>query len=134
MATRNGFDIGRMTSNYANLRTIPAVLGVLFGLMSLYQFGAFGDTLGFAWFDYELTAMHAMVGSLIVYVIAFASSETRSFDHYHDGEKVLIAVSVLLILLYPQVDYAVTLVEYHDPGTMIVAWLVTISGYGVAIR
>ena len=80
--------VNRTLNNYANLRTVPALLMVLFGLSSLVVFGAFGSGgLEFAWADYELTAAHSSGISQIVFVVAFASSEPRDSEHYADWES-----------------------------------------------
>lgn len=70
-----------LVSDYANLRTVPAILGIAFALASLYQFGGVA-TLEFTWRSYTLQSGHAMLVSLGTMVVAFALSETKSFDYY----------------------------------------------------
>ncbi|MFP8954838.1 hypothetical protein ACLI4Z_18030 [Natrialbaceae archaeon A-arb3/5] len=133
MATNNGLNPSGIVNDYANLRTVPALLSVFFAMASLYQFGAVSD-LHIEWFDYTLTSTHAIGGSLAVYLIAFASSQTKSFDHYEDWEKVTIASGPVLIIGYEYLPYLPTAIEYHDPATFVLAWLVAMASYGVAVR
>lgn len=83
--------------DYFNLRQVPMVLSALFLLASAYQFGGVG-TISFPWFNYTLTAEHAVLGSTAAFVVAFASSETKSFDMYETWEQALIAAGPAVIL------------------------------------
>jgi len=120
-------------NDYANLRALPALLGVIFGIMSLYQFGAVSE-VEVLWLDYTLTTQHATLGSLFVFVLAFASSQTKQFEHYEDWEKVLIAASPVVILGNEYVGMIHDLVTHSDPWTQVLAFLIAMGGYGVAMR
>lgn len=119
--------------DYSNLRAVPALLGMLFGLFGLYQFGAF-STLELAWFNYTIQTNHVMLGSLGIFALAFMSSETKSFERYDDWEQGLIAASPVLIVTYEHVQFVTDLVNNTEPWTQILAFLITVAGYGVAMR
>lgn len=120
-------------SDYSQLRAVPALLGMLFSIFGLYQFGAF-STLELAWFDYTIETNHVMFGSLAIYAVAFMSSETRSFEHYDDWEQALIAASPVLIVGYEYVGFVADLVNSADPWSQVLAFLIVAGGYGVAMR
>ncbi len=123
-----------VVSDYTSLKTIPALLGILFALSSLYQFGGISE-VHLAWLDYSLTTQDAMVASLGTFAVAFASSETKEFDSYDGWEKVLIAGSPGTILLFEMTDIVPDLIlGLGDPLGYILAYLVTIAGWGVAVQ
>lgn len=124
-----------LIADYRNLRTIPAVLGMVFFMSTLYQFGAFQSELSFAWFDYTLTTEHAVFASLMIYAVAFASSETRQFEHYEDWEKILITLGPVLVIA---TEYSTLANEWimttSDPWSQITGAAIVLIGYGVAIQ
>lgn len=75
-----------------------------------------------------------MLTSLGVLVVAFASSETKSFDHYEDWEKVLIAAGPILIVAHQYVTYVSDQFAAHDPTLPIIGFAVTIAAWGAAVR
>lgn len=131
MATRSS--VSGIVSDYSHLRTLPALLSVVFALASLYQFGGISE-VHLVWADYTLTTQHAMLTSVGVYALAFASSETKAFDHYQDWEKVLIAGGPALIVGYQYVDFISNLVNTMSNTGPIVAFLITVAAWGVAVR
>lgn len=125
--------VSRKFDDYTQLKTLPAMLSVAFVLASLYQMGGLG-TLELTWLDYTLTAEHAVLISAGSFVVAFASSETRSFEHYDDWEQAMIAAGPAVILGENYVPFvADQLANLGEPG-YIVAFLVTVASWGVAIR
>ncbi len=120
-------------SDYAELRTLPAILGIFFSVASLYQFGGI-STVELTWIGYTLTAEHATIVSLVVLVIAFASSETRQYENYSDEEKLLIVAGPVLILAYQYVDLVNNTITNNDPFASAVAWTITMVAWGVAVR
>jgi hypothetical protein len=122
-----------LVSDYAHLRTVPALLSIFFAMASLYQFGGVTE-LHFAWFDYTLTAQHGLVASLGIFALAFASSETRRFDHYADWEKVLIGTGPVLLVVHQYVDPINTAFANNAPWLPIVGFLVSIAAWSVAVR
>lgn len=119
--------------NYANLRTIPALLGIIFAIASFYQFGAIAE-VHFPWFEYTLTTQHAMFIALGAYAIAFASSETRQFENYENWEKGFIAAGPAVIILHQYSEYFQDLMASNDPALSMVAVLIALAGWGVAVQ
>jgi hypothetical protein len=132
--TRYSNSVKGLASDYGHLRTIPAFLGILFTLSSLYQFGGISE-VHLAWMDYTLTTEHAMMASLGTFMVAFASSETKSFEAYQDWEKGFIAAAPGLVLLYEVTQFVPDLLHgLGDPLGPIVGFLITVAGWGVAVR
>ncbi|WP_254764117.1 hypothetical protein [Natrinema marinum] len=119
-------------NDYSQLRAVPALLGMLFSIFGLYQFGAF-STLTIAWFDYTIQTTHVMLGSLAIFAVAFMSSETKSFEHYDEWEQAMIAASPVLIVGYEHISFITDLVN-TSTWTQILAFLIVAGGYGVAMR
>jgi len=132
MATRNYTSMGSIVDDYSQLKAVPALLGMLFSLFGLYQFGAF-STLELAWFNYTVDTTHVMLGSLAIFAVAFMSSETKQFENYHDWEQALIAASPILIVGYEHVQFVTDIVN-TGTWTQILAFLIVAAGYGVAMR
>ena len=127
---------GSMTStlsDYTHLRTLPALLSVVFVLAGLYQFGGIAE-VEIVWLDYLLTAEHATVISLAAFAAAFASSETKALDHYEKWEQVAIAAGPILIVGYQYTDFVYDLVSTEGNFGPVVAFLVTVVAWGVAVR
>lgn len=120
-------------SDYTHLRTLPALLSVVFVLAGLYQFGGISEVM-LVWLDYSLTAQHAMLVSLGAFVVAFASSETKDFSYYEDWEKVAIAAGPLVIIGYEYVPFVSDLISTTSNLGPIVAFLLTVVSWGVAVR
>jgi len=121
-----------VVSDYSRLRTVPAMLSIVFALASLYQFGGISQ-VNLTWLDYTLSAQHAMLVSLGTLVVAFASSETKQFDSYEDWEMAVIAAGPLLIVTYQYIPEITDLVNGSDI-TQAVAFMVSIAAWGVAVR
>lgn len=119
--------------DYANLRTIPAFLGIFFALASLYQFGGIA-TVELTWLSYTLTTQHAMLASLGTYAVAFASSETKSFEHYENWERGMIAAGPVLIVGHQYVPFVTDAIANNSPAGGILAFVVALGSWGVAIR
>jgi hypothetical protein len=131
MASRNS--PRSVAADYAQIRTVPALLGILFAVASLFQFGGVTAPT-FTWFDYTLSASHAMLISLGAYVVAFASSETKAFEYYEQWEQVLIAAGPVVILAHHFAPAVRSLVTDFDPFAGAVLFLLTIASWGVAVR
>lgn len=126
--------MGDTLGDYANLRSVPALMGIVFTMSSVYLFGGI-EGLTISWgINYTLTTSHALWASIAVYVVAFASSETKQFASYEDWEKFLIAAGPLIMVGYEHVQYVTDLINNSAPELQIVAFVITFVGYGVAIR
>lgn len=119
--------------DYASLRTIPALLSVLFALSTMYQFGGLSQP-SFQWLGYQMTGAHAMLISLGSYIVAFASSETKEFKNYATGERVLIALSMVIVFGQQQIVTISEMMAAHQPAAGMVAYLLVMLGWVVAIR
>ena len=122
-----------VVDDYKNLRTVPALLGILFAVASLYQFGGIAE-VHLSWFDYTLTTEHAMFASLAVLVVAFASSETKDFQRYEDWEKGVIAAGPALIIAHQYWDWLADHFVTHDPTLPVIGFLIAVAAWGVAVR
>lgn len=132
MATARSSVTG-MLGDYARLRTIPALLSVLFAATTLYQFGGVSQPT-FEWVGYTLVPAHAMLVSLGAYIVAFASSETKEWRNYTSAERVLIAAGILIVFGQQQITAISSMMAAHQPASGIVAYLITMLGWGVAVR
>ena len=133
MASSYSRSMSDTLSDYTHLRTLPALLSVVFVLAGLYQFGGISEVM-LTWFSYSLTAQHATFVSLGAYAIAFASSETKRFEHYEDWEKVAIAAGPLVIVGYQYVPQIADIINTSSNLGPIVAFLATVVAWGVAVR
>lgn len=122
-----------LANDYANLRTIPALLGIVFAMSSLYQFGGIA-TLEFTWFSYTMTAEHATFISLAAYGLAFASSETKQIENYQTWEKLLIGSGPVLIMGYQFTEIVASFVNTSGNFGGIAAFLLVVASWGVAVR
>jgi hypothetical protein len=124
-----------MLGDYAHLRTLPAMLSVVYVLAGLYQFGGVSDVTLVWLSNYTLTAEHATFASIGTFLVAFASSETKAFDMYEDWEKVAIALGPVVIIGEQYVtEISNLLLDLGDPLGMQVAFLLTVVSWGVAVR
>ncbi|PHQ38020.1 hypothetical protein DJ69_13875 [Halorubrum persicum] len=133
MASSYSNSMGDALSDYTHLRTLPALLSVVFILAGLYQFGGISEVM-LTWIDYTLTAEHATFISLAAYAIAFASSETKQFDSYEQWEQVAIALGPVIIAGYQYVPQLADLINTSSNLGPIVAFLATVVAWGVAVR
>jgi hypothetical protein len=126
--------VGDTLSDYTHLRTLPALLSVAFVVAGLYQFGGISDVT-LVWFsNYTLTTQHAMFAAIGSYAVAFASSETKSFDAYADWEKLAIAAGPVVIIGNEYVQFVTDLINTTSNVGPIVAFMVTVVAWGVAVR
>lgn len=123
-----------IVNDYKNLRTIPALLGIFFAVASMYQFGGLASFEILWGIDYTLTTQHAMFASLGTYAIAFASSETKRFEHYEDWEKAVIAAGPSLLVLHQYSTWVGDQFAAHSPTLSIIGFAVAIASWGVAVR
>ncbi|ACM57335.1 hypothetical protein [Halorubrum lacusprofundi] len=133
MASSYSNSMGDALSDYTHLRTLPALLSVVFILAGLYQFGGISEVM-LTWIDYTLTAEHATFISLAAYAIAFASSETKQFESYEQWEQVAIALGPIIIAGYQYVPQLADLINTSSNLGPIVAFLATVVAWGVAVR
>ena len=131
MSYRNGAT--GLLSDYAHLRTLPALTSALLVAFSLYLYGGISE-LTFGWLGYTLTTQHALMGSLVIYVIAFASSETRSLEYYEDWEMALISSGPGIMLAYQYIPFIQDQFTANDPHLSIIAFVFSVVSWGVMVR
>jgi len=122
----------QLLGDYAQLRSIPALLSVAFTLSSLYEFGGLAG-LELTWLNYTLTANHAMLLSLGSFVVAFASSETKQFANYEQWQQILIGAGPALIILHHTIPYVGNLTA-ENPAMGMFFYLISLTSWGVAIK
>jgi hypothetical protein len=122
-------------SDYANIRTVPAFLSIAYALASLYQFGGIAS-VELTWLsNYTLTAEHAVIVSMATFVVALASSETKSFEMYETWEQGAIALGPIVIVGdYLTAEVTNFLTGIGDPLGMQLAFAVTLVSWTVAVR
>ena len=124
---------GNVLEDYAKLRTLPALLSVVFAMTSMYQFGGV-DSLHIVWLNYTLTSGHAMLLGIATFAVAFMSSETKQFENYATAEKVLIGSGFLLVFGQQHIAFIADAIANNQPTGGIVAFLITLLAWGVAVR
>lgn len=123
-----------MLDDYTNMRTLPAMLSVAFIAASLFQFGGI-PSLELTWLGYTMTGQHAVMISLGTYAAAFASSETKRFEHYTQQEQALIAAGPLVIIGAEYITQVNDLlVSIGDPLGYQIAFILTVVSWGVAVQ
>lgn len=123
-----------MLEDYTSMRTLPAMLSVAFIAASLYQFGGISE-ISIEWVSYTLTAEHAVLISLGTYAAAFASSETKRFEHYESWEQAAIAAGPAVIVGAEYIDQINdVLMSLGDPLGYQVAFVLTVVSWGVAVQ
>lgn len=131
MATSN---LRRRLDDYTQMRTLPGLLSVAFFASTLYMFGAV-SSIELVWLNYTLGAEHAMLVSLGTYAVAFASSETKQFEHYEGAEQALVAAGPAIIVAY---EYFPAFVDFlnsiGDPLGHQLAAVVCIVAWGVTVQ
>jgi len=123
-----------LVDDYLSLRRIPMVLSAAFLAASLYQFGGV-STITLEWFNYTLTADHSVMVSLVAWVVAFASSETKELRNYGTYEKLAIAAGPIVILGdYFTVEVTDLLLQLGNPLGMQIAFVATAVSWMAAVR
>ena len=127
-------NMSSMLDDYMNLRTLPAAIGIVFTISSLYLFGGIAG-LSLEWgLDYTLTSGHALWASLGAYILAFASSETRSFDRYEQWEQVMIAAGPAVMIAYNHSTWFNDMIVTNEPHLAGIAFLVSFASYAVLVQ
>ncbi|KTG07549.1 hypothetical protein [Haloferax profundi] len=135
MASRYSKGLSGLASDYAMLKTIPAMLSVVFVATGLYAFGGVSD-ITITWLsNYTLTSEHATLGSIVVFALAFMSSETKSLEYYEYWEMGFILASPAVILGWEYTTQIPDLLlGLGDPLGAQVAFVITVVGWAVAVR
>ena len=127
----SGF-VSSTVHNYMELNTIPALAGIIFAVAAGIQFLDLQITLGIM--DYTPTEMQAMIAGLAMLVVAFASSETQSFDRYQRWEQITVGVAGVLIVGAQYVDTVGTWLVDYDPHFGAAAFVISMAAWAVLSR
>jgi hypothetical protein len=126
-------DFLERVQDYTQLRTLPALLSVAFVLSSLYSFGGISQ-FSLDWVGYEIQKSDATHVSLIVLLVAFASSETRDYTEYQLWEQVAIAASPVIIMTHQYLTTVEQFINSNQPEAGLIAFGITLFSWGVAVR
>ena len=119
--------------DYAQLRTLPALTSTLLVIFSAYLYGAISP-LTVEWIGYTITTQGALIGSLVIYVLAFASSETKSLEYYENWEMALISSGPGLMLAYQYIPYVQDQFAANSPTLAIIAFVFSVVSWGVMVK
>jgi len=123
---------GQIVSDYAQLRTVPAILAIVFAVCSAFQFGGLAQP-ELIWASYTLVPMHATVISMLAFLLAFMSSKTRDFEDYRLWEQALIALGPVLILGHQFLPFVADFIA-QDMWYGVGAFAGTFASWGAAVR
>lgn len=119
--------------DYAQLRTLPAALGLAYLLASLYQFGGIED-VHIQWVSYELTNFDAMLVSILSILVAFASSETLTFTRYERWEQIAIVAGPALIMTHQFLPTVEQFITANQPEAGIIGFAISAFSWAVMVR
>ena len=128
MATRHS----NLFKNYTQLNTIPAIVGIVFAVSAAVQFLQAEIMLGLI--DYSFDPAHALIVSVFALVVAFASSDTKNFQHYETWEQALVGLAVVVMV---SAEYTTTGADFlveNEPHAGLLAFLVSMAAWGVLAR
>ena len=119
--------------SYSQLNTIPAVLGILFAISAGVQF--LGAQISIAVpMTYSFDPAHAMLVSLGVLVLAFASSETKDWRYYDAWEQVTVGLAVVVMVGQEYITEISEFIASNDPVTGVAAFVLSMAAWGVLAR
>lgn len=117
-----------------NIRTVAAAVSGAFLLLSLYAYGGV-SSVELVWVGYTLEAGHALLGSLVVYLIAFMSSETNDFETYDQMEQAVIAAGPLSMIGWEYVPmFHDAVASLGDPLAQQALFALSIASWAYAVR
>lgn len=119
-------------SDYTQLNTIPALSGVLFAVASAVQF--LGASISLATPQYTFDPAHALLTSLVVLVVAFASSDTKDWRRYETYEQGIVAVAVVTMVGSEYITEISDLIANNSPTAGILAFMISMAAWGVLAR
>lgn len=126
------YSTSSLAKQYSQLNTVPAMVGIAFAAASSVQF--LDATLTFGLLNYTFEANHAMVVSLVALIVAFAASDTKSFEHYSREEQGVVALGALLIVGNEYVTQISDFIVQNEPVAGVAAFGITVAAWGVLAR
>lgn len=119
--------------DYSQLNTVPAIAGILFAVAAAVQF--LGASISIAHpVSYTFAGTEAVVVGLSMLTIAFASSDTKSLEHYETYEQAMIAIAGVTMI---GMEYFTEVSDFvnSDPAVWgTAAFAVSMLGWAVVAR
>jgi len=125
--------VGGLLSDYAQLRTLPALTVSLLFVCSAILFGAIPE-IPVNWLGVTITSGSALIVSLVIYVLAFASSETKSLEYYENWEMALISSGPGIMLAYQYIPLVQDQFAANSPTLSIIGFVFSLVSWGVMVR
>lgn len=119
-------------AKYADLNTVPAVMGIVFAVTAAVQF--LGATISFTTPVYTFDPTHALVLGLVVLIVAFASSDTKDWRHYETWEQGAVALAVLLMVGNEYLVEIQDILTQNSPHAAYIAFVVSMMAWGILSR
>lgn len=116
----------------AVIRTIPALAGLVFAAASAVQFLDAQIALGVV--NWSFKPAMALVVSLASLLVAFASSNTRNWEHLENAEKSLVAVALLIMTTHQYVPTVELAISNNQPWAGFIAFMSGMIAWGVLAR
>lgn len=134
MATRASSPMDFMDA-YRDLNTIPALFGILFAVAAAVQFlGATISIAPTADLSYTLEGMHAIGLSGVSLLVAFASSDTKDWQHYEPWEQGTVLIAVVAIVGAEYVTEISDFLVNNQPYTGVAFFAVGMMAWGILSR
>jgi hypothetical protein len=114
------------------IRTVPALAGLVFAAASAVQFLDAQIALGVL--DWSFKPALALVVSLGSLLVAFASSNTRDWEHLENAEQATVAVALLIMLTHQYTPTVETAIANNQPWAGFVAFMSGMIAWGVLAR
>jgi len=125
--------MGGIMENYTQLNTIPALAGVLFMISSAVQF--LGMSISIAQpISYTFPSEHAMVVSLLVLIVAFAASDTRSYEFYETWEQLTVVIAVAGMISVEYVSEVATILTNNPTWGGTAMFVVSVAAWAILSR
>jgi len=121
-----------LVSDYKQLNTIPAIVGIVFAIAAGVQFLQLHITLGL--WGYTFPTDQAMLVSLGSLVVAFASSETKDWHHYESYEQAIVGGAVVVTVGAQYISEIGNVLTNNQPVAGVVAFAISMAAWGVLSR
>jgi len=134
MASSNQNSVmGGFVENYTQLNTIPALVGILFAVSSGVQF--LGMTVAIQYpISYSFPTEHALIVSLVALVVAFAASDTRSYEFYKSWEQLTVVIAVAAMISAEYFAEVQSMVTNNQPWAGTALFIVSVVAWAILSR
>lgn len=133
MATRSSSGFSQLAGNYMEINTVSALLGIVFAISAAVQY--LGATISIEHpMSYSYPTEHALLVSFVVLLLAFATSETRSWDYYEGWEKLVVGVTVVGMIAAEYIAEVGTIVTNNQPWAGTIMFALGVVAWGILSR